>query len=228
MEFDVLIFCSDRYIKNLPFVYEGIVHNLYETPDNIYCVSPNVINSRISGISYILDNDIVDSNYKINSVKNNWIKQQYIKLFQNLSQDNYLVIDGDILINKKISILTSNYINLFVSNICNYEVFNRYNIKMFGLVKSSDFTFVNDLMFFKRDIIKRLILERYPSIEHFIEKSNEVVEEGLILSEYELYGAYVYSNFDNLYKLKQITRNIKPISVDKNLNELEYDIIQLT
>jgi hypothetical protein len=206
MKYDIIIFSSKEYLKNVSIIYDSIIKNILDIPNKIYCITPIIPSDKIEGITYISDNDIY--NYTLPKFKPDWIKQQYIKLLQTITLDDYLVIDGDLLINKPISIFENNKINLFVSFIGDYKSFNRYNKNMFDLVKDTRYSFINDIMIFNRNIINEMILSKFKSIEDFIVQSNQNIDTGNILSEYELFGTFITKNYSEKYNIKFVTKEI--------------------
>jgi hypothetical protein len=102
MIYDVIIFASRDKLKNVKFLYESLVH-LQPAYSNVYCVCPVLPAVPVEGIEYVLDKNVLDISKPV--IRTDWIYQQYMKLLQNITLDNYLVIDADIVLNKDIVIV---------------------------------------------------------------------------------------------------------------------------
>jgi len=223
MKYDIIVFVAEKYLHNHREVIAGIKNNIVEKPEKIYCVCPVPIDNKIEGIVYLNDNDILP--FSTESTRKAWVKQQYMKLFQTATLTNYLVVDGDIIINKPIRLFDeSGKINFFTSRHKSYPIFHRYIQKAFDLEPIHECTFVNDLMFFNRDIINEMILSRYESIEKYIEVSNSLMNVYCTISEYELYGTYAITFHRDKYQISEVKR--KGPAAAKFPDDY-YDLIQI-
>lgn len=228
-QYDVVIISSERNLKNLPLIVESMKTHLHPSPDKIYCITPIVKDLIIDGVEFIEDAQI--GNYQLPSIRPNWMKQQYIKLFQTISKEDYLVIDSDILITRKLNVLNiDGKINLFGVPHTNYPSFQKYNKEVFGLEKVVNFGFVTELMMFNRKIINELISKKFESIDEFIKETNRNLEIGNILSEYELYANYVLTYHPDNYSVQVISitpTNVKINSMEQ-INSRHSTLLRLT
>ncbi len=209
MIYDILILSAKKNFNNLQLLYNSLVY-LKPTYNKVYCVCPEYPSKKIKGIIYLLDKDVL--NISAPKIRPNWIYQQYIKLVQDVTLDNYLVIDADIILNKNIEIITDKP-NFLISNSTNNRPFFKWMKEMFGFEKSYDKSFISEIMMFDRKIVKEFI----PNTTEFIEKSNYILEQDCFLSEYELYGNYVYINHKDKYNYKHI--KMSPLHLYKNHKE---------
>jgi len=206
MKYDIVIVATNKDFHKIKYVYESIIKNIKPMYNKIYCFCPEYPVDRIENIHYILDKDILDINISNIMFNPTWIYQQYLKLLQNITLDNYLIIDADIIINRAINIFNDKPNFILGTNI-NSKSFFEYSKLMFDIVREYDYSFINDIMLFDRNIIKEMILTKFNNIEDFIKKSNNIITNKCFISEYELYGNYVYKNHKNDYnyiKLKTL------------------------
>ena len=93
-KYDIFITCSMKdYIKiDLCLEY---LHKHIKNFDKIYLVTPNLINkSQLEryNIEYFNDKDVLNINPMRWKYRPNWIYQQFIKLFQNITKNDYEII----------------------------------------------------------------------------------------------------------------------------------------
>ena len=101
--FDVFIPCKTSDVHKLKFVLSAIRKNVPGS-DKIYIVSPNQL--TIDGAVCLTDFDVLPKRYKDTiQYRPGWIFQQYLKLFQEVTADRYLVIDSDLYIRSKLEII---------------------------------------------------------------------------------------------------------------------------
>lgn len=197
MIYDVIIFSSKNKFQNIKCLYDSLVH-LQPAYNKVYCISPIKPPILIDGIEYYTDNIVLDVSKP--KYRPDWIYQQYLKLFQGISVDNYLVIDADIVINNDIEIATNGVFNFLITNPTINRPFFRWMKEMFGMEKGFDMSFISEIMLFNRQYINELI----PNKEEFINKSNSIITQQCFPSEYELYGNHIYINHKEKYNYKQI------------------------
>lgn len=234
--YDILILATHKDYNKLNYLYNSILKNFeVKNINKIYCVVPTLPDNLIPNINYVLDSEININKNEIN-FRSNWVFQQYVKLFQQFTLDRYLVIDADVIFLKKINVFENNKINFFIGyDATKYIIqFFNYSNKMLGIGKYFDFSFISEIMFFERQIIKEMVLSKYNNIEDFIHKSNEIINENFIISEYELYGNYIYKHHKDLYNIKYL-KQLKIVKkseftneeIENIMNNCEFDMIAI-
>lgn len=210
--FDILILSAEKDFNKVKFVYDSIIENL-EGFDDIHCVTNKKIDDKlkIDGINYHTDDDVLDfdfSKFKGNVLKRKgWYVQQYIKLFQQVTSDHFLVVDSDILFNKKIEIITDYKPNFFFGRDQYNEAYFRFMKRILNLDKVYNFSFINEIMYFKREYIDFMLHILKMDSNQFFDKSVDILNDmnhDAGLSEYELYGNFVTEYFPESYNYKKI------------------------
>jgi len=204
MKYDILIVAAKKDLYKIKDIHESIVKFMTPLPNKIYCICSDIPLDKVNGIEYILETSVLDIEVSKIPVRSTWVYQQYLKLLQNVTIDKYLVIDADIIFNKPIEIFTEDKPNFFISNKTHNRPFFRYLDRLFGIKKNNDFSFISEIMFFDRVLINELILTKFKDHNEFIEESNKVLKKDCFISEYELYGNYIFNNYKDLYEYAQI------------------------
>jgi hypothetical protein len=252
MDFDILIFCHNKDFNKLSFVLESIKENI-NGYHKIYVISPikiddeNNINHSFENILddevFILDDetklkwDKWSSEKSFKRQSSNWIKQQLMKLFNNVSEKDYLIIDSDLIITKPLQIYNGDTINFFLgNNQNNYEYFN-FSKKMIGLDREYNHSFISEIMYIKKDITNNILDNFFNSnFSNFVSKTIDNLSDDSFISEYEFYGNYVVKYFNNQYSFKHLNSKLNGKHSHWNNNEIEdyiknnknlYDLITI-
>lgn len=207
--FDVLITITHKDFNKLPFVLESIFTNI-KGVHRYHIISPMAIPDEYIFLEADLhsDNEVINFDFSkiLMTSRQGWYRQQFLKLFQEVTTDNYLVVDGDILINKPIKIVDS-HPAFFIGRDQLHQPYFDLLKRLFNLDRTYPHSFISEMMLFKRSVIKQMLEEYQMSKEEFF---NQCVEEinrvnnPSGFSEYELYGNYVAKNFPDLYSYQPI------------------------
>jgi len=205
MIFDIIIIATQKDFHKIKYLYDSIIQNI-TAYNQIYCFCPEYPSEKIEGIEYVLDRDVLNIDMSIVKFRPTWIYQQYLKLLQKVTLSKYLVIDTDIIINKQISIFDKEIPNFFFLNNTISTPFFNYSKLMFGIDKEYiQYSFISEMMLFDRDLIKEMIYSKFTDYKDFIIGSNSVITNKCFISEYELYGNYIFKNHRDEYNYKKIT-----------------------
>lgn len=205
--YDVLLVCHPKDYKMLPFVVNGIQQNL-QGYNKIHLVINNIDDVPCLYKNVIVHNEQEVLPVELNKIKHrpNWIYQQLIKLLQNITIDNYLVIDCDTIICKNISIYNDQKTPYFFFSADQYhEQYFKFIKKYFKIDKVHNHSFISEIMLFHRPFVK----EMFTSIDLFDQNKifeffyNTITKEEYI-SEFELYGNFVMTRHCNSYDKKNI------------------------
>ena len=203
--FDVLITVAEKDFNKLPFVLESIVRNI-KGYIKIHLVSNTIIPSEviITDAYLHLDGEVLGYDFSKIKMQNRigWYRQQFIKLFQEVTCDNYIVIDADAYINHPILINEASPV-FYLGK----EQYHKPYFECFNLICELDriypHSFISELMHFKRGVLQFLLTEMCMTKEQFIDKCVEcinIVNHPSSFSEYEFYGNYVTKNWKDFYK----------------------------
>lgn len=243
--YDILIPTAEKDFLKFRFVYDSIIKNL-DGFDKIYCVSRVKMpkDLLISNVQYFLDEDVIDfdfSKFKGNvKIREGWYRQQFIKLFQRVTSDDYLEVDSDICFIKKINIIENGKPSFLFGRDQYHSSYFRFMKKVLNLDRVYPYSFINEVMFFKRKIIKHIVsstgFNKYGFFELAVKALNET-DEICGMCEYELYGNYVTKYFKDSYNYKYLKakhgakhRIWKVDEIQKYINSFkgsDYDVISM-
>jgi len=198
--YDVVIPVAPKDYIKIPYCVESL-KNLNPQPSNVYLVSKDKL--RIPGTIWIDESTaipikVVDIRYHLS----NWIYQQILKMTQDFSENDYLCIDSDLVINKTLNIY-SPYLetwevipNYFISSQKqNHQPYFDFMEKVWGLKKKVDFSFISDITYFRKNILRNII----PSSEWILEKCNRFLSDDCLIGEPEIYGNYLATIMPDSY-----------------------------
>jgi len=243
--YDILITVAEKDFNKLRYLHKSIVENL-QGYKNIYIVSPiDIPNAfKVSDCIYYLDKDIIDvdlSAFKgVNVNRKGWYKQQFIKLFQNITTDQYLVVDSDVCFNRPINIYKNDKPCFLFGKNQYHPAYFQFIKRMFDLDKQHPYSFINEVMFFDRKIIKQMINSTKLSIDSWYKRAIFILNEindASGFSEFETYGNYVTKYYPKMYNylyLKTNSKAKKMVWTDKDIEQyiancksLDLDFITL-
>lgn len=205
--FDILITIAKKDFNKLWFVVESIRKNIVGYR-KIFVISDVEINNKVEGIEYFTDDEVLDFNWSAIDMVNRrgWYKQQFIKLLQEETLSNYLVVDADVYINKPLQIDIAHPFFLFGKDQYHlpYFIFLK---DIFRIEKCYPRSFICETMFFKKSIINYMLSELGVNKYQFFDicaKEINKINNGSGFSEYETYGNYVTKYFPDMYQYKNI------------------------
>jgi hypothetical protein len=206
-KYDVLIVVAEKDYNKLNFLINSL-ENLNPLPENICIVSPTDIVEKHKKCIYYLDGDVLDIDKGKIKYRPNWIYQQFVKILQNITpNDNYLVIDSDIFLNKKIDVFLDGKPNFFITIDQYHQPYFNY-LNHFGINKVYTTSFISEIMMFNKDKIKEFLSSIGYSEESFLNKSIELIDSNCYISEFEFYGNMILTNYPNSYNFKNIKTKV--------------------
>lgn len=192
MIYDLIIPLHEKDLVKFFYCDQSIEENFSIKPQNKYIVSNVKINYK--DYKWIPDDEAIPiKKSEINFNRQNWIYQQIIKLCQDFTvNDTYMVVDSDVIFNRKIDIKKAFYISDRNQEHAPYFEF----LKHFNIYKQTNYTFINDFAIFEKQICKEMVGE----VKDFFNKLNMLLSDTCYLSEYEMYGNYVTAHHLNKYE----------------------------
>ena len=204
---DVILPCAPKDYIKLPYALESVQKHIKEL-GNIHICTPNRIGvvSNDSNVFYHLDMEVLPNvKPELWKFRPNWIYQQMIKLFQNITDtEYYLTYDVDGILNRTLPMFNGEHPIWYKGwrqNEISYSMFNHYFL---GLEKTKPHTFIGDLCFFNKIIIKDMLSRYNLTPETFVQKSYDLVKYPCHIGEPELYGSYFSKYYPDLYEVRDI------------------------
>jgi hypothetical protein len=226
--YDILVPAHEKDFTKLSFVYDSIIKNIEGFKDIYHITNTKVPKYlRISGINYFLDDEVIDFDFSLfrNTIKKRtgWYRQQFVKLFQNVTGDEYLVTEADNIYNRKINIIENNKPVFFLGKDQNHAPYYKIMQKLLGYGREYNFSFINEIMYIKREYVKELValtkLNKYGFFELFANELNRT-QETSGCSDYDLYGNFIAKYHEDEYLYK----HVKTVVTAKHSEWSESDI----
>jgi hypothetical protein len=207
--FDVLITCAKKdFVKLIP-VITAIFRNAAGLRQ-VHVVSDVPVKNghRMGGVHYYTDDEILNLDFSRidNIARRGWYRQQFIKLFQDVTCDNYLVIDADAYLNRSIKI-SSAFPDFYIGR----DQYHKPYFETFALIggpaKVYPHSFISEMMLLKRGFIQCTLNNLHRDKRDFFESvcdAVNVVGHASSFSEYEWYGNHVMTYNPEWYGIKNI------------------------
>ena len=190
------------YIK-LPFVLRSVAWNLNGIAQaHIVTPTPIMINERYPfEIIYHLDHEVLDFDKTRFKFRPTWVYQQFLKLFQQVTADWYLVMDADRFINRPQTLFDGEHPIMFLRDRDeNHAPYFEYNRQMIGVGKVYPRTFLSECTLYSRSQVEIMLLESGLTASQWLVKSAEIITHDCCIADAELYGSYVFSRHPDLYQ----------------------------
>jgi hypothetical protein len=212
MKYDLIIPVAQKDYVKIPFCIERCKKFLNPQPENIYVVAKNLI--KIEGVTFIQEESVFPFGPKdIKYRRPHWIYQQVIKLCQNFTKnDYYMCVDSDLFFNKPIDVFVDDKPVYYHTIAQHHEPYFNFMRLVFDLDKQVDHTFIADFTMFNKAVCKEII----PDVYKFLLTLNEVLHDGCLIGEPEIYGNYLAKKYPGSYK----TGNLKVYMEGKFMPEL--------
>ena len=239
---DILIVTAPKDFNKLQFAVESIRQNVDEV-DEIICISPEIIPAAYlpSEVFTYLDGEVIDFDFSLINMKHRrgWYRQQFIKLFQEVTFSNYLVVDSDVFICKKLNNMDTCPVFYLGKDQFHKPYFNLMK-DIVNLDRVYPHSFISEIMYFRKDIIDHMLnylkIDPYEFFLRCVEYIN-TANDASGFSEYELYGNYASKNFPETYQYEHInvlhqakkrlwTDDEISNHIKENMNK-EYDLLTM-
>ena len=231
MKYDLIINVAPKDIYKVSYCLNSIRNFFSIQPDNTFIVCP--YKTKIQGTIHIGDEHATPFNKEnINFRRKGWIFQQLVKLFPSfIKNEDYMVVDSDVIFNKQIDIGRNFYIS--DREQCHEPYFEF--MKHFGLEKVFAHTFINDFMMFNKKICKEMTGEPLD----FFTKMNKLMSDECYPAEFEMYGNFVMQRYPDLYGVKyqktKLNGKYLPATwsdeeirdLVKNMSETDFDLFTI-
>jgi hypothetical protein len=232
---DILTCVAPKDYNKLFFSLSTAIIHIKDKIDNIIIISPNEIDvpdNFTYPVYNFTDEYMMELlGFKKTNIKYrpNWTSQQFFKLFQNIITDNdYLILDSDLLFTKDIHLYHNNKPSFFFGIDQNHDPYFNFQEKMFGFRKVYPKSFICEFFIIKPCIITDMLNRLSMSRSDFIKKSIEILntDTNCHIGEPELYGSYVYKYFHEQYNYLSINTKLLGKLEEQWLNSEIYNAYQ--
>jgi hypothetical protein len=248
MKFDIFLVSAPKDYSKIHFVLEGIFANVPGF-DNVYLCTPHQLSEEFVAslhflIHYRTDRQVLKAYPQRWRHRPSWVYQQFIKLFQNETKnDYYFVVDCDTIINKVLPMFVSHNGGIksavagsyggtspiwYTSWEQNNRPYYEFQEKMFGYGRVYNHSFLADMGFYSKSMVREMLESYNYTVESFLAKSYKIVNQHCYPSEADVYMSYVYKHHPDKYVIKNIESKCDAKHHDNPLHQVwsEEDIRQ--
>lgn len=194
------------YIK-LPYVLQSVARNLTEI-GFAHIVTPTPIKIEEEypfEVRYYLDQEVVSFDKARFKFRPTWVYQQFLKLFQQVTSDWYLVMDADRFFNKPQALFEGETPIMFLRDRDeNHAPYFAYNQQMIKVGKVFQHSFLSECTLYSRLQIEIMLIESGLTIDEWLAKSADIITHDCCVADAELYGSFVYSRQPDLYRFRTL------------------------
>jgi hypothetical protein len=212
--FDIFIAVCEKDYNKLPYVIKSIKEYIDFNGD-IHICSPFSIKNKQENIIYHLDEDVLPVDRFLWKYRPSWMYMQCLRLFQEVTNTNFLCIDADTFINRKLNFFEDNKLILYTGISQYFSPFFNFQKKMINIEQVYPQTFITDFCMFNRNIINEILEKNnYKDKFEFIKKSQEITTNECMMCDQDLYKSYYFINYKNNYI-------IKPLKMKKHIGKYQ-------
>ena len=145
---------------------------------------------------------------RIRNKRPNWIYQMLLKIFQNVTaNDNFLIIESDCLILKKIDFFDGDKTTFFLCRDQSHAPYFKFN-NLLGFGREYNHSFISEFMMYNKQIVKDLLLKaNCKDVDEFLELIYKHVGDYCYPADYELYGNFCIKYHGAKTKVKHLKYN---------------------
>ena len=182
----------------------------YINLDTIHVVVPEPDKLQLDGVTVHADADVLPYDRDEMDFRPNWVFQQFLKVFQDVTPNNwYLVLDADIFANKRIPLWTDDgkpILNLGRDQY--YEPYFSFNEEMLGFGKVYNWSFLSECTLYSKALAREMLTHCELTLDEFWTKAVEITAKGCRMADSELYGSYVYRMHPDVYEIRKLTAHL--------------------
>lgn len=201
---DCVIPAAPKDYTKLPHVVDSVRRHVQV--ETIHIISPSITGYTGPGVVEHRDGAVLHFDRNELPYRPNWTFQQLLKLFQNVTVNNwYLVLDADIVVNKDLPLWTENDrpIMYLGRDQCHGPYFE-FNQKVFGFGKVYDHSFLSECTLYNKALVHQMLEFAGLDLDGFWRKLVEVSSVGCCPAESELYGSYIMHAHPDVYEVRRI------------------------
>lgn len=203
---DLFIPCAPKDYIKLPFVLQSVNDYLPDV-QAVHVCTPRPygeIDEYRFPVTFHLDHDVLPFDYTRFKYRPTWVYQQFLKLFQSVTQSEYyLVMDADKFINHRLPLFDNEQPIMYLPNHDqNHDFYFEYSQKMIGVGRVYPHSFLSEMTLYKQSIIDEMLKRSGLSVTGWLEKSVEIIDATVQPADAELYGNFVAATYPDLYQYR--------------------------
>jgi len=197
------------YIK-LPYVVDALWRHTYVSDIHIVTPDPDTLpRNGLDGVHVHADANVVSFDKSRIPYRPNWVYQQFLKLFQNVTDsDWFLGMDADFIFNCDVDMFDGDHpIMILIRDQLLSEYFE-FNQAMIGIDKVYPNSFLSDCTLYNKKLIAEMLAMNGYTPLSFMEKTIQVINNSCFIGDAELYGSWVYAHYPDLYHFRKLSNSM--------------------
>ena len=216
---DMVIPAAPKDYNKLPYVIDAVREHLDIEQIHIIVSDFTPMQPR-TGVFYHQDEHVLPYDRTLIKHRPNWIFQMLLKMLQDVTRsDWFLVIDADIIINRRINLWNKDGIpilNLGRNQYC--KPYFEFNKQILGYGRVLDWSFLSECTLYNKSLVKEMI----PDMDSFWDKLVRITSKECHLGDAEMYGSFIMHEYPGLYELQHLNvmyrgKHDKHIWTDKEI-----------
>lgn len=203
--FETVIPCAPIDLNKLPYVVDALTR--FTDTDGVHIITPDPFNvppvrvARDVPVTIHADKDVLDFDRTRFKYRPNWIYQQFLKLFQNVTEtDFFLVIDADLIFASRVPVFAKKRPLFLLGNDQLHEPYFCFSQIMFGFGKTYYYSFLSECTLYNKHLVSDMLAYGgYLGKYEFLERAVETIDGGCYPAESELYGSFMHLAYPGLY-----------------------------
>lgn len=209
--FETVIPVAEKDLSKIQYVVDRLVANIDTTGIRIITPRPDRLDVRCSSVPVSIhsDDDVIKFDRSRFSVRPNWVMQQFLKVFQDVTEtDWFLVIDSDLFFNRRINLFDDGH-PVFLLGLAQPEIstdpYFEFSNTMMGIGRVYHHTFLSECTFYNKRLVRQMLNDTgYKNPLEFIERAADVIELACFPADAEMYGSYVWKFHPGLYRTRHL------------------------
>lgn len=207
--FETVIPCAPVDTNKLPYVIDALTSFTDTISVNVITPDPMLVDTtrdyRVP-VRVYADENVIKFDRSRFKYRPNWIFQQFIKLFQNVTlTDWYLVIDADLLFNRPIPFFHDDKPVFMLGLDQRHDPYFEFNKRMLGIGKTYPYSFLSECTLYSKYIVADLLrFSGCSSVDEFLSKSADIIDGGTYPADSEFYGSYVVHAQPDVYLYQKL------------------------
>jgi len=209
---DLFIPVAPKDICKLSYVVANAKSHL--PIEDIYIATPDkskVTQFNHANIHVYSDSEVLDFDRNRFKHRPNWDYQQFLKLLQNVTKNDwYLVIDADIIVNRYLPLWTNtDKPIMYLGRDQYHQSYFNFNKAILGFERVYHYSFLSECTLYNKHLIDYMLEDSGLNRDTFLIKSANIINDGCYPAESELYGNYIANAYDDkLYEFVHIMSSL--------------------
>ena len=206
---DLIIPAAPKDYNKVKYVVRQAREHINLDTIHVVVPEPDKLQLGLDDVIVHADSDVLPYDREEMSFRPNWVFQQFVKLFQDVTANNwYLVLDADIFANKRLPLWNDSKPILYLGRDQFYEPYFSFNQEMLGFGKVYNWSFLSECTLYSKALAREMLVHCGLTLDEFWTKAVEITARGCRMADSELYGSYVYRQHPDVYEIRKLATHL--------------------